>query len=66
MDQNKLLQIVRRIRRAYAASDRDLEQLERELEKAQVPDAPRKRKNLKEARIEEFDRMYAAGKWSRK
>lgn len=59
MDSKKLLQLVRRVRSAYAAKDRDLELLERELEKDQVPDQPRKRKNLKEGRIDNFDRYYA-------
>lgn len=59
MDSKKLLQLVRRVRSAYAAKDRDLELLERELEKDQVPDQPRKRKNLKEGRIDDFDRYYA-------
>lgn len=60
MDTKKILKELARVRSAYEAMGRDLEQIERELEKDQVPDPPRKRKNLKEARIEKFERFYAS------
>ena len=59
MDNKKILKVVERVRSAYEAIGRDLEEIKRELDKGQVPPPPRKRKNLKEERIEEFERYYA-------
>lgn len=63
MNSKKILQLVRRVRSAYAANDQDLAEIEAELEKDQVPDPPRQRRNLKIGRIEEIERRYASNRW---
>ena len=63
MDQKKILQLVRRVRSAYTAMGRDLAEIEKELER--VPEPPRKRQNLKQQRIEHYERAYASGKFTK-
>lgn len=59
MDNEKIYELVRRVRNANKASDLALADLERELQKDQVPIKARKRRNLKAGRIENIERYYA-------
>jgi hypothetical protein len=65
MDPKKILKKLVAVRSAIAAKDQDLAEIQAELEKDLVPDPPRKRQDLKTARVEHYDRVYATGKWSK-
>lgn len=58
LDEKKILNLVRRVRSAGAAYDRELARLEEVLQPA--PESPRKRRNLKAGRIERYEVMYAS------
>lgn len=65
MDAKKILKKVVAVRSAIAARDQDLAEIQEELEKGLVPDPPRKRQNLKEARVAHYERAYATGKFTK-
>lgn len=62
MDNATILKIVRRVRAENAATDRQLAELQQELEKDQEPAPERKRRNLKADRKADIERIYQTNK----